>query len=67
MENDPPRVPRPKGGQEYRLYFFNEGQHIHRVHEFEAADDAAAIALAESWREGRRIELWHRARVVKRW
>ena len=70
MMNDPPIVPPSlpsEGGQQYRLYFFNGSAHIHRVHEFEAKDDAAAIKLAESWREGRRIELWSRNRKVKTW
>lgn len=69
MHDDPPKVPRPppEGWSQYRLYFFNGGDHIQKVHEFEAKDDAAAAKVAEGWREGRKIELWDRNRLVKRW
>jgi len=70
MMNDPPFVPPslPQDeGQQYRLYFFNGATHITKSHEFLAADDAAAIKIAEGWREGRRIELWQRDRLVKQW
>ena len=69
MNNDPPSVPkgRSKGGVQYRLYFLSGNSHIHHSHEFEAADDTAAIEHAERWREGRRMELWQGTRMVKRW
>ena len=51
----------------YRLYFFDGAAHIERAHEFEAADDMAAIKIASAWREGRRMELWKRDRRVKVW
>ena len=41
MMNDPPFVPpsRPfEEGQQYRLYFFNGGQRIERVHEYFPAE-----------------------------
>lgn len=52
----------------YRMFILDgDGRHITRSHEFFAADDEQAIAIAESWREERKIELWERARVVKIW
>jgi hypothetical protein len=55
-----------ESGNQYRLYFF-EVAHITKSHEFYAADDAAAIKLAEGWREGRETELWCRDRRVRAW
>ena len=55
------------GVRQYRLYFFNGGEHVTKVHEFEAEDDKTAIRIAEGWREGRGAELWNRARKVKAW
>jgi hypothetical protein len=52
--------------QQYRLYFIDGWPH-QRLHELDAADDAAAISIAEAWREGRKMELWQLARCVKRW
>jgi len=52
---------------DYRLFFFDGARHIEKAHEFQAEDDEAAIGIAESWREGRRMELWHRDRRVKIW
>ncbi len=51
----------------YRLFFFDGAAHIEKAHEFDASDDQAAIRIAESWREGRRMELWQRDRRVKVW
>ena len=70
MRNDPPfQTPRlpSDGGQSYRLYFLDGAGHISKSHEFLAADDDAAVKIAESWREGRPMELWQHTRVVKRW
>lgn len=61
---EPPRV--DESGEQYRLFFF-EIAHITKSHEFYATDDAAAIKLAEGWREGRGMELWCRDRKVKTW
>lgn len=53
---------------QYRLYFLQSVERlISYSHEFEAEDDAHAISVAESWREGRRAELWCGARKVKAW
>ena len=50
----------------YRLYFMNRRGHIARVQDFDAADDAKAIAVADAvssqpkelWCSGRRVEQW---------
>jgi len=52
----------------YRAYFFDRfSGHIDHFREFEAEDDAAALALAEGWYEGRPMELWNRTRRLRRW
>jgi len=52
----------------YRLYYFDRSSgHIDHFREFEAADDAAAIALADEWSTGGAMELWNRERRLKRW
>ncbi len=55
-----------EGGTQYRLYFLSDDGHISRVHEFFADSDAAAIKIAEGWRE-RAMELWSGDRKVKTW
>jgi hypothetical protein len=52
----------------YRLYFMDRVTgHIDHFREFEAKDDAGALAIAERWREDRPMELWNRERKLKRW
>ena len=52
----------------FRLYFMDRSSgHIDHFREFEAADDAEALAIAESWREDRPMELWNRHRKLKHW
>jgi hypothetical protein len=52
----------------YRLYFMDRfSGHIDHFREFEAADDDAAIAVAEGWREDRPMELWNLERRLKQW
>jgi hypothetical protein len=52
----------------YRLYFMDRySGHIDHFREFEAEDDAAAVAVAESWREHQPMELWNRHRKLKHW
>lgn len=54
--------------QEYRLYTLDETGVLHFPHEFEAADDASAIAIAaEQCVEGRQMELWQHKRKVHCW
>ena len=71
MQFDPPFLPlsrlRSDVGRPYRLYFLDGAGHITRSHEYLAADDSAAIKVAEGWREGRAMELWSRDRKVKVW
>ena len=55
------------GGYQYRLYFLDGAGHISKSHEFFAANEDAAIRIAEGWREGRAMELWSRDRKVKSW
>jgi len=52
----------------YRLYFIDRSSgHIDQFREFEAEHDAAALLLAERWREERPMELWNRERKLKHW
>ena len=62
----------PAGGKPgevaYRMFTLGgESRRIVSSHEFFAADDESAIRIAEASRDGRKIELWQRARVVKIW
>jgi hypothetical protein len=49
----------------YRLYFLDAARHIRDVMELECEDDAQAIEAAEQLHDGRAMELWRRARIVK--
>ena len=52
----------------YRLYFMDRfSGHIDHFREFEAADDNAALTIAEGWREDLPMELWNRERKLKHW
>ena len=52
----------------YRLYFMDRfSGHIEHCREFEAADDEAAIAVAESWSEGGPTKLWNLQRKLRHW
>ena len=62
----PPAEPKPDDLL-YRLFFFDGSNHITTSHEFFAATDEEAIKQSEKMRKGRTMELWQRARVVKRW
>jgi hypothetical protein len=53
--------------RQYRIFLFDGSGHIYRAHEFDADEDAAAVEIAEAWREGRRMELWQLDRRVKQW
>lgn len=69
MRIDRPLVPSEgrQTGQQYRLYFLDALGHISKAHEFFAENDISATKIAEGWREGRRTELWCRARMVRSW
>lgn len=52
----------------YRLYFMHRSSgHIDHFREYEAEDDAHALAIAERWREDAVMELWNRERKLKHW
>ena len=52
----------------YRLYFMDRFTgHIDHFREFEAEDDATAIAIAEGWREACPMELWQSQLKLKHW
>lgn len=53
---------------QYRLYLMDRfSGHIDHVREFEADDDAGAIAAAQDWHNGAPMELWSRHHKLKRW
>ena len=41
--------------------------HIDHFREFDAEDNSAAIAVAESWAAGQPMELWNCQRKLKHW
>ena len=53
--------------QEYRLYVFEAGR-LQWPKEFRAPDDHSAIEIAaNSWVEGRQMELWKHDRKIRCW
>lgn len=62
----PPSEPKP-GDLAYRAYLLDGSGRITNSHEFHAADDGQAIRITDDWREGRKVELWQRTRIVKVW
>jgi hypothetical protein len=50
---------------DYRLYFLGPQGRIAHVLEMECRDDEHAIDLVQSHADGRAMELWLRARMVK--
>jgi hypothetical protein len=62
----PRRTTAPMG--QYRLYYLDSVDRlISKSFEFEAADDAAAMRLADGFREGRPVELWRGTTKLKSW
>lgn len=51
---------------DYRLYFLDDANHIRGVVEFTCEDDAAALDRAAGHADGRRMELWSRDRLVRK-
>ena len=51
----------------YRLYFLNDLGHIEQVGEFDADDDATAIAAVERARSNAQMELWCGTDKVMHW
>ena len=50
---------------DYRVYFLDHANHIRGVVEFESDDDLAAVDYAATQADGRRMELWSRARFIR--
>ncbi len=50
---------------DYRLYFLDDGGHIHGVVEFVAEDDARAAEHATRHADGRGMELWRRDHLLR--
>jgi hypothetical protein len=50
----------------YRIYFFDRQDHIRHALSVECDNDANALELLESHRDGRTLELWEGARRVAR-
>jgi hypothetical protein len=51
---------------DYRLYFLGPDQHIRDFLVIEGEDDDEAIRLAGHHANGSAMELWHRARMVRK-
>ena len=52
----------------YRLYFLGGGSGpIFDFRDFEVADDAAAVGVAEGFRRIGAMELWCAGRKIRRW
>ncbi|MBS0297596.1 MAG: hypothetical protein JSR45_14905 [Proteobacteria bacterium] len=50
---------------DYRLYFLDGKGHIGQAIGFACEDDEAALQRAEGYRDGRDMELWQQARLVR--
>ena len=48
----------------YYAYILDKADHIRKRHDFEAADDAAALKHARQWVDGCDVEVWQVARIV---
>lgn len=51
---------------DYRLYFIDARGHIGGVVELACADDEEAAERAQTYSDGRPMELWNRDRQVRR-
>lgn len=51
---------------DYRLYFLDDANHIRGVVEFACADDVQAVGRAADYADGRRMELWSRDRLLRK-
>ena len=49
---------------DYHLYFLRAGHIVHRV-DLECGDDEEAVATVREHADGRAMELWQAARLVK--
>lgn len=50
----------------YRLYFLDDNGRIRDAAEFECGGDDEALARAETHQDGRAMELWSGARIVRK-
>jgi len=50
----------------YRVYFLDAANHIIRSHDLECDDDADAIERLRELNHAHAMELWERARLVRR-
>jgi hypothetical protein len=50
----------------YRLYFLDGAGHIRHAVDLECEGDEQAIAEVERHRDGRTMELWRRAELIRR-
>ncbi len=50
----------------YRLYFFDQAEHIRQAAVIESDDDDGAMHAACGKRDGRAMELWRLDRLVRR-
>jgi hypothetical protein len=50
----------------YRLYFLDDNDRIRDAAEFESDSDDEALVHAETQHDGRAMELWSGARVVRK-
>ncbi len=50
----------------YRLYFLDDGGRIRDADDFESEGDNDAVIQAENRQDGRAMELWSGARVVRK-
>ena len=68
MRSHAKRVSRVAPLRKYRLLCADpENGHFALERHFEAANDDAAVELANGWRTNRGAELWRSYRVVKHW
>lgn len=50
----------------YRLYFLDDAGRIRDAHEFDSHSDEQALTEADARHDGRAMELWCGARVVRK-
>jgi hypothetical protein len=48
----------------YYAYILDDADHVRKRHDFETADDAAALKHARRWVDGCNVEVWQFARLV---
>ena len=51
---------------DYRAYLLDDNDHIVKRHDFEAANDDAALKIARQYVDGHDVEVWQRQSFVRR-